>query len=446
MLGVMPPRKLITLCLLAALALCGTACQALADFQSLLTPLPTFIATPGDPAVTIQFILTATASQWTATPPPTGSPLPTGTATPTPILSETPSPTPTLTPYPTFTIVPLILPVNVGPFNYPEDVNPLTGFKVDDLSLLQRRPLVIKVTNFPRHVRPQSGLSLADLVFEYYIEVGLTRFITVFYGNNAEWVGPIRSGRFFDEHVVRMFNGIFAFASADKRVLETWLESDLVTRLVIPRPDNCPPLCRDPENPDYNNLYTNTADLAPYAIANGADNDRYDLTGMRFQNLLPWGGVAASDIFVRYSRLDYNHWQFNPTTGRYQRFQDEADDDGNGEQYAPLYDRLTSQPITAANVIVLYVSHEEFVKSSDTEIVKINLTGAGRAVIFRDGQAWEATWVRVDEDSPLQFFRAGPGAGTHFPLKPGNTFIQVIGLTSTLIEAENTWRFVFAIP
>jgi hypothetical protein len=437
-------RRLLPVCLLAALL---AACSALPDFQALLTPLPTGLPLPGDPQVTIQFILTATASGWTAAPP-SGTPLPTGTPSPSPDASPTPATqaSPTATLYPTFTPIPIQLPINIGPFNYPNDVNPLTGFKVDDLSLLERRPLIIKITNYPRRVRPQSGITLADLIFEYYIETGLTRFIAVFYGNNADRVGPIRSGRFFDEHIVRMYNGIFAFASADERVLETWLESDLITRLVLPRPDNCPPLCRDPNNPDYNNLYTNTADLAPYAVANGADNNRYDLTGMRFQDLLPWGGAPALDVYVRYSRLDYNHWQYNPTTGRYQRFQDSEDDNGQGEQYAAHYDGLTGQPVTAANVIVLVVPHEEFIHSSDTEVFKINLIGAGQAFIFRDGQAYEATWLRVDTDSPLQFFRAGAAAGTHFPLKPGNTFFQVVGLTTTISLEGEIWRFVFGIP
>ena len=54
---------------------------------------------------------------------------------------------------------------------------------------MERRPLAIKVANYPRYIRPQSGLTLADNVYEYYIEGGLTRFIAVFYGNNSEWVG-----------------------------------------------------------------------------------------------------------------------------------------------------------------------------------------------------------------------------------------------------------------
>ena len=60
------------------------------------------------------------------------------------------------------------------------NTNPLTGLTATDPSLLERRPIAVKVTLFPRYVRPESGLTLADIVFEYYIEAGLTRFIAVF--------------------------------------------------------------------------------------------------------------------------------------------------------------------------------------------------------------------------------------------------------------------------
>lgn len=434
------PRLALAL-LLTALLL--PACSAAADLQVLLTPLPTFPASsgPADLDATVQAIVQLTAAA------PTGSPTPTSTASPlppTPLPTRTPSPTPS--PTATRTALPYVLPVNVGPFVFPENINPLTGLFVSDPALLERRPMAIKITNFPRHVRPQSGLSLADLVYEYYIEMGLTRFIAVFYGNDVERIGPIRSGRFFDEHVVRMYDAIFAFASADKRVLEPWLESDLVLRLVLPRTDNCPPLCRDQHNADYNNLYTNTAHLGPYVQANGSDNNRYDQGGMRFQTLTPWGGTPLEQLYIRYSRLDYHYWQYNAQTGRYERFQETAEDNGGGEQYAPLIDEYTGQQISAANVVVLMVPHEEFVKSSDTEVIKINLEGSGQAYIFRDGQVYEAIWVRAAQDAPIQLFRAGPGEGSYFPLKPGNTFFQVIGMTSEVLQGDEVWRINFAIP
>src|SRR5258708_10982879 len=37
----------------------------------------------------------------------------------------------------------------VGPFNFPADVNPLTGLPVDDPPVLQHRPLAVQLSNAP---------------------------------------------------------------------------------------------------------------------------------------------------------------------------------------------------------------------------------------------------------------------------------------------------------
>lgn len=165
-----------------------------------------------------------------------------------------------------------------------------------------------------------------------------------------------------------------------------------------------------------------------------------------FQSLVPWGGEPHEQVFIRYSRLDYLYWQYNPVTGLYDRYQDTEDDEGQGESYAPLFDEYTGSQISAANVVILMVSHEEFVNSSDTEVIKINIEGAGSGYLFRDGQAYQITWARPQIDLPLQIFRAGRGAGAHLPLKPGTTFFQVIGVTTEILQEEDSWRFNFSIP
>ncbi|MCS7179688.1 MAG: hypothetical protein N0A03_10580, partial [Anaerolineae bacterium] len=77
-----------------------------------------------------------------ATPTPTRTPRP--TATPVP-------PTPTPVPLPTATPTPTPL---------PENVNPLTGEVVADRALLDRVPVLIKITNYPpQYVWPQAGIN-----------------------------------------------------------------------------------------------------------------------------------------------------------------------------------------------------------------------------------------------------------------------------------------------
>jgi hypothetical protein len=285
-----------------------------------------------------------------------------------------------------------------GPDNFPPQVNPLTGLEVSDPGLLERRPLAIKVTNFFRSVRPQWGLSQADNVFEYYLEDGMTRFIAIFYGNDADRVGPIRSARFFDEHIARMYHAYLTFSGADPRVINPWLESDLKPFLVIPRPDNCPPLCRIGPDWNYNTMFANTQQLSEYVQDWSAGNQRQNLDGLRFDPYAPYSDETGEVLSVFYSRVSYNKWEYDPFTGRYVRFQEEADAEGDQEFYAPLNDSASGQQLAADNVIVLLVPHEYFIHTTTTEMVKMNFFGQGQAYAFREGKLHRVTWMRNAPD------------------------------------------------
>ncbi len=366
-----------------------------------------------------------------ATPEPTQTQLPSLT----PTITETPTPLPTETP--TLTPTPLYPVEGYGPANFPAEVDPLTGLKVANPALLDRRPMVIKVSNLPRNVRPQWGLSLADLVFEYYTEEGSTRFAAVFYGNDAEMVGPIRSGRFFDAHLVRGYKAVFAFGSAYIAEMERFWNSEFANRLVVEGPST--PLKRyDPNGFDY--LVVNTADLSAYATQKNMQNVRQDLNGMFFKLEAPAGGQPASQAVVRYSASIYNRWDYDPATGKYLRFSDTADlfNAGESEKYAQLTDRLTEKPIAFDNVVVLYVTHELY----SPGIYDILFSGSGNGYAFRDGQIYQVQWQRNNTDVVSL---TNPD-GTPFAFKPGTTWFEVVGTNSTVKQTDQSWRFTHLMP
>ena len=383
---------------------------------------------------------------------------PTVTSTPEPTDALTPVPTDTFTP--TATILPTETPaatqeeVAYGP-EFPKNINPLTGLEISDPSLLERRPIAVKVVNYPRYVRPQAGLSFADIVYEYYLERGITRFIALYYGNDAEKVGPIRSGRFFDEHIFTMYEAFFVFGNADKRVMDHFMElgRSVIDRFVLEQPEDTKrscspglyvPLCRDREIVSYNNMFTNTQALSEFMNARGTDNSRQNLNGMIFNEKTPAAGAAGTSIGLDYSIFIYNRWQFDENSGKYLRFEETHDEQATQERdYAPLFDALTNQVITADNVVVLFVPHEYYVNTATTEIVKIHLINEGAAILFRDGQAFPAFWTRREGQGILSL-RAPDGEPLAF--KPGMTYFEVVGETSTFRQAEGSWEFDFAIP
>ncbi len=368
-----------------------------------------------------------------ATPQPT-APL-TATAT------ETETPAPTLTPSPTLSPTPDYPPAGYGPENFPANIDPLTGLKVPDSSLLDRRPLLIKVSNLPRNVRPQWGLNAADQVFEYYTEEGSTRFAALFYGQDAAQVGPIRSARLVDHHLMTMYKANFAFGSADYRVRNLLYNQEYSDRLVIE--SACPPMCRYEPN-GLNYLMADTAALTDWIdekrVPGG--NGRQNLDGYFFNYRLPAGGKSAENIFVRFSAAIYNQWKYDSALGQYLRFAETDNDlDGGHEGYAALTDRVSGEPIAADNVVVLYIPHQYY--SRHPEIVDIVVSGPGKAYLFRDGQMFALTWYRNGLD---QRFTLADAQGKTFPLKPGNTWFEIIGATSALSGGAPDWRFTFSIP
>ncbi|MFC2026294.1 DUF3048 domain-containing protein, partial [Chloroflexota bacterium] len=333
-----------------------------------------------------------------ATPQEPTQPLPTDTSL------HSPSPTST-TQVPTETPIPEATdPVQAyGPSNFPPDVNPLTGLVISDPSLLDRRPVAVKVQIFPRGQRPPFGISLADIVYDYYQNNGLTRFHAIFYGQNAERVSPIRSARLLDGHLIEMYKSIFAFGGADWRILSKLYNSNYSDRLIVEGSGKCPPMCRiDPNG--YNFLVTNTEELSKYATDQGISNVKQNLDGMSFNINTPPGGQNGSQVFIQTSISSYARWDYETSSGIYLRFQDTQEDgDGENEGYEPLFDQLTNRQISAENVVILFVPHQYAYrsKSGQNEIIDILLNGSGTAYAYRDGQVFQVQWTRPANDSVL---------------------------------------------
>ena len=374
-------------------------------------------------------------------------------------------PTITLTPGPAVIYLPsataraaTLMPVTVTPtfgvlipgLNYymtlPSDVDPLTGLKVANPDILNRRPVAVKISAFPRGmVRPvERGLSRADVVYEYFIgDDHLTRFIAVFYSQDAEHAGPVRSGRYFDEYVMRMYSSYLVFGHADKRVEDYLHNSDLGPFLFEENEFFFPPLWDSGSKDAETRLFVNTDGVGEKL----GGNDRQDLRATLFGPFLyPMTMPLINRIYTHYSIYSYNYWEYDPSMHIYKRFSDAADatDFTVGEQYAPHIDNLSGQQVTSSNIIELvvpHIFHNEFDRWD--ELIDISLKGSGDAYIFRDGRMLKAKWIRDLVDQPIRFEDEN---GQPVPLEQGVTFYEVIDPESSSQHIADTMNFYFSIP
>ena len=363
----------------------------------------------------------------TRTPEPSATPIP-----PTPTVTETPVP-------PTPTVTPEV--VEVTP--YPPDVNPLTGLKVEDETMLDHAPLAIKVSNSPA-VRPQSGLATADIVFEHYAEGGITRFTAIFYGDYPERVGSVRSGRLIDLEIPAMYHGLFAFSGMSGGVKERFRESDLFPNQVA-TPDfgvGQPYFYRvSREGLAFEHtLFADPMALRDLAQERGVD-ERPDFPSlMAFSETVPEGAVVDD---VSYAEVNYlptvctAQWTYDAETGRWAR----------QSAGAVHTDYLTGEQLTAANVVLIFAHHveteiwEEMIgdQSNWKRSIQIQAWGSGSALVLRDGKMLQAYWKRENRDEMLTFW---DGNGHPLPLKPGNSWFQMIPLDVPAEEyEEGMYRF-----
>ncbi|MGW8249036.1 MAG: DUF3048 C-terminal domain-containing protein, partial [Anaerolineales bacterium] len=230
----------------------------------------------------------------------------------------------------------------------------------------------------------------------------------------------------------------------DQRILNRLFSTEYTDRLVVEGNNSCPALCREDPN-GFNFLIADPKEIGPYVVSKGGDNSRQPLEGMTFKHQAQEGSQPQGEnVYTRYSISAYVHWQYEPESGKYLRFQDTLEAyTAEEEQYEPVIDRLDETQVAADNVVVLKVIHEYFYKSGNSEIVDILLSGSGEAYAFRDGKAYQLQWNRPG----LEMLSLTFPDGTPYALKPGTTWFQVVGQSSTnQLTTDNGMRFEFRLP
>lgn len=340
------------------------------------------------------------------TPFATYTPLPTFTATPNVPPTAVPTPAPTVMPTP----------------GRPADVNPFTGLKVADPALLQRRPLLIKIEN-SKESRPQTGLSQADLVYEYRIEYGLTRFAALFLTADPDRVGPMRSARPMDLELAPQHEAVLCDSGASMKVNQLLREAPDITRISDARYGE-PYFYRVKRGPGIayeHTLYTNVAELRALLRTLGEERP-VPQRGFQFDETPPGTSSAqgirpATHITIPFSEVSLVEYTYDPATRLYRRRMDGQD----------FLDEATGQAITQRNVLVQFVQGQESILSDSPAgkiyLWKYEMMGTGRALLFRDGVMIEGTWQRSQRNEMTRFLDQ---AGNELKLAPGRTWLLIV--------------------
>lgn len=354
------------------------------------------------------------------------------TPTPTPELAvvvfATPEATPTQpppTPTKAATVGVVIKPAENGQAsdtvslsNRPADENPLTGLKVDDPALLQRRPLMVRIGNDPG-ARPQVALNEADLVYEEIVEWWITRFTAIYLSKDPETIAPIRSARLINLQIVPQYQGAFLNSGGSDPVRWELSQIDIVNldEFFVPLP-----YFYRPNEGWQTRLAVDATAARDYLVNEGLESD-VKLRGFFFSDKLELkdlpeeqGGDAQEVIIPYPKRTSEAEWVYDDQSGHYLRFTtEEPMMDFNGDQ------------LSAANVIVYFAEHQDtdiVEDSNGATSIRIITNGKGTAWLFRDGKVLKGNWESNGQETPLFTF----DNGQPMPFKPGNSWIEVVPL------------------
>jgi hypothetical protein len=309
-----------------------------------------------------------------------------------------------------------------NPAQSQQNINPLTGLPVKNSANLAYAPALVSVTNFPITARPQAGLSYSPFVFEMYIGEGMTRFLALFYGDypqkgeNAgitlddDKIGPVRSGRLPFEGLRKLYNGFLVMASASSMVLPSLNSYANVF---------------GSDTSDINSAMISATRLEEISSKNPTRLSKDALSGLQFSATAPANGKAGKKVWIPYNFLNQVIWKYDTTSGAYLRYQDNAD----GKTFTQATDRLNAQPLKYSNVVVLFANHT----AKRETLINIDLMYITKmpALLFRDGKMYEIYWTTANTEyerrtgllRPIRFIDA---QGNPFPLKPGQTWVEIV--------------------
>jgi Protein of unknown function (DUF3048) N-terminal domain/Protein of unknown function (DUF3048) C-terminal domain len=261
--------------------------------------------------------------------------------------------------------------------------SPFTGEPVPSL----RPVLAVKIDNYVL-ARPQTGLTRADIVYVLPVEGGLSRFLAIFSSHLPPVIGPVRSARQDDIELLRQFGRpAFAFSGAQPQLLPVVEHS----RIVDLYDGVAGGYYRSQGRAAPYNLYAHASTLAAEGRGASAARD----IGFRFGPAPP-GGRATPAFSVSYPAATLR-FQWSARRQRWLVWMDGSRAlTTDGGQLHP------------ATVVIQYttVRTSRFLEQG-VRPPYAQSTGSGRAVVLRDGRAYDARWSRRSAPSGTTFTLPG---------------------------------------
>ena len=278
---------------------------------------------------------------------------------------------------------------------------------IENAAELDRRVVAIKIDNH-LNARPQSGIELAETVYEVLVEGGITRFIGLFHTVDGDFIGPMRSARPTDIGLVKPLGATF-FVSG----MQPWVRSLYRQAEIYLIEDMRPASFRVSDRHAPHNLYSNSE-----LVREEADNREYPdepPPPIFVWGELPLSSSAAQEINFDWSAGHQIDWSWDGS--QYLRFT-------NSEPHNWVEPDLETEHQIAADTLVVITGDRYTARPSGrgTPVPAIETVGEGQALVFSDARVVQGTWSR---SSIEETFSLADENGAPLPVPPGRVWIIV---------------------
>lgn len=289
---------------------------------------------------------------------------------------------------------------------------PLTDQRAPGGQVPDRPAVAVSIGNEPEGARPQSGLDEADIVYDTPAEGGVMRYVAVFQCKTASSIGPDRSVRWVEWHLVQGFgHPILAFAGGINPDVDTVQHLGFLRPVdLLTAPASAWTRITSRVPPD--NLYTSITGL----LGQYPKDKTPPPAVFHYGGALPSSATAAASLAINVSSGTDILWKWDKSTHSWlHTYSGQTDTDA-----------LTNKPVTATNIVVQIVSYKygPFAESPGaTGDVESKMTGTGHGYVLRDGKSIPVTWHRPSWSSGTTFTDS---AGKPVTLAPGRTWVEVV--------------------
>lgn len=281
------------------------------------------------------------------------------------------------------------------------------------------RPIAVVIDNEGSTVLPQGGPGLAQVVYEFIVEGGISRIMPIYWGLDIDYLGPVRSARHYMLDYMKEYDAFFVhFGWSPQAKSDISTYGVQIANGVSNAYDIFWDITKNKNN--WQDTYTNSSNVEKMMNRNKYSTETKVNMSDRYVDewIVPDVDATCEQISIRYSSGYRIGYEYNPETGLYDKTR----------QGQPHMERNNGLQIQAGNIIIMRVKN--YTIKGDTEGRQhLETAGSGKGYYITSGKVIEINWSKETRFARTRFTDSN---GDEIRLNPARTWVQVVPLDATI--------------